>query len=156
MKPILSKILLTALICTLFTNSYAEDHSHSHSESDKTHNTEFKLNNGKKWATDLPLRQSMKKVSELMTNNISRIHNNKMSDSDYKNLSQKISVQTKNIFKNCKLSPKADEQLHKLLVPILKAEKVFLGTDKSLNKHDAAMAVMKSLDNYRKYFNHKG
>lgn len=153
MKSNLLNITLILLTCAHFTSSYASDHSHPiHSKISKTNLT---LDHGKKWATDLPLRQSMEKISQLMNSNLSLIHNNKMSDSEFKSLSQQIHSQTNNIFKNCKLSPKADQMLHEILIPILKSENVYLGTEKSMSKHDATVSIMRSLENYGKYFDHK-
>ena len=149
----LLKITIIALTCTSLTSGLAAEHAHpAHS---KTNSANLTLDHGKKWATDLPLRQSMEKISQLMNSNMSIIHNNKMSDSEFKKLGQQIHAQTNNIFKNCKLSPKADQMLHEILIPILKAEKVYLGTEKSLSKHDATLSVMSSLESYGKYFNHK-
>ena len=99
MKAIPLKITLIFLTCASFTRGFASDHAHS--EHSKSNNSQLKLDHGKKWATDLPLRQSMEEISQLMNNHLSLIHNGKMSDSAYKKLGQQLKTQTNNIFKNC-------------------------------------------------------
>lgn len=155
MTSAVSKInfFFLAFVILFFTYSYAAEHSHSaNAEPGKT---KLELDHGKKWMTDLPLRQGMEAIELLMNKNISAIHKKSLKDSDYKILGKDISTQTNNIFKNCKLSAEADQMLHRILAQILNAEQVFWRKNNTLSKHEAALDVMSALEDYKKYFDHK-
>lgn len=130
----------------------AGEHSH-HSDAK---NTEIQLDHGKKWATDISLRRAMKSLNDLARENLPAIHAGTFSDESYKKMGMAMVEQTNLIFKNCKLSPDADKELHKILINILNSEKVFMNKDQTVNKHDAFVSILNSLKLYGSYFQHDG
>lgn len=143
------------LIIVLLSSGHsvlAGEHSH-HSV---TQNAEIQLDHGNKWATDIPLRQAMKYLNDLARKNLPAIHAGTFNDESYKKMGLAMTEQTNLIFKNCKLPPNADKELHKILIKILNSEKVFQNKDQTLSEHDAFDSFLKSLKLYGKYFQHDG
>ena len=82
---------------------------------------------------------------------LNKIHNQKMTDRDYQDLSKKIRENIDAIFANCKLTPEADAQLHIVLAGMLSANSKVSG---KLSQKDKASAVMEILENYKAYLKH--
>jgi hypothetical protein len=147
----ISVALITVVLGYCGTVALAEEHS-AHSTSS---NQEAQLNQGKKWETDKPLRKGMEKISLLAKKNISAIHNEKLTPKAYVELGNEIKAQTDLIFKNCKLPPTADQELHKILFPILNSVTTFTGKGTNKEKHEAFVALLNSLAQYGSHFEHK-
>lgn len=144
------QIIFTIALSLLLQAAVAEDKAHSHHKSEKS---ELKLNVGKKWETDSPLRTGMENIKSNLESKLTDIHHNKFTKDQFAELSTKISSDLESIFKNCKLTPAADEQLHLILVEIMdgadKMKKV-----KPDDRKTGAIKVFKALDQYPKYFAH--
>lgn len=128
-----------------------EKHDHATSAT-----TEVKLNKGKKWETDAPLRNGMTGIKDAMASQLGEIHSGKLTKSQYAELAAKITGHTDSIFKNCKLSPEADAQLHIILVQILEGTKDMKDSDLASSREYGAVKVVKALELYPKYFKHSG
>lgn len=130
-----------------------KDNHSKHSQHKATEHSQLKLNVGKKWETDSPLRTGMENIKSNLESKLPDIHHNKFTKDQFAELSQKISSDLDSIFKNCKLTPEADEQLHLILVEIMdgadKMKKV-----KPDDRKIGAIKVFKALDQYPKYFAH--
>lgn len=145
-------MIFVLLIVSAVQIAYAEEHHH-HEASNKQ---EIRLDvDGKKWATDEPLRRGMNQINVLAKESMTPIHSGQATDETYKKLGRALKKQTDAIFKNCKLAPAADQELHKILVPIVKAEDTFTGSGSLGEKHEAFMAVLQSLEQYGVYFAHE-
>lgn len=147
----ISVALITIILGYCGTAALAEEHS-THSTSS---NQEAQLNQGKRWETDKPLRESMEKISLLAKKNMSAIHNEKQTQDAYAEMGNAIKKQTDLIFKNCKLPPAADQELHKILIPILNSVTIFTGKGTSREKHEAFVVLLNSLAQYGSHFEHK-
>ncbi len=114
---------------------------------------ELSLNQGRKWATDEPLRQGMAAIREAITQSLSAVHNATYTPAQYASLTATLEQQVDGIVRNCRLPPEADAQLHLVLADI------FEGIDglKSDNARvSGAMRVLQALDAYGAHFDHPG
>lgn len=146
-------LILTALTFFSSTVLIAEE-KHDHAASPGAEN--LQLNAGKKWATDAPLRTGMSKLRDAVASRLNEIHSGTMTKAQYADLATRITEQTDFIFKNCKLSPKADAQLHLILVPILEGTRAMKDADPAAEREQGAVKVVRALSQYPKYFNHAG
>lgn len=146
-------LILTAFL-TVSPALLSAEEKHDHGAAPAVQ--ELQLNNGKKWETDAPLRTGMSKLKDVVASRLDEIHNGKMTKAQYTELAAKITEQTEFIFKNCKLSPKADAQLHMILVPILDGTRAMKEAEPAAEREQGAVKVVKALSQYPKYFNHAG
>ncbi|MEO5378495.1 MAG: hypothetical protein H7832_12055 [Magnetococcus sp. DMHC-6] len=115
--------------------------------------SELILNNGQQWQTDIPLRQGMENIRHDIEAILPRIHNDSLPSDQYTILAKNIREHIDYIFKNCKLSPEVDTQLHVIL------EKIINGTnamDAKINPSSGAILIINALNTYGRYFSHPG
>jgi hypothetical protein len=140
---------LVALACS-FSVLAAQDHQHG------DHGPQaLQLNAGKKWETDVPLRQAMGNVNEAMAQALDRIHKNKFADADYQALAQTLRKEVAYAVENCKLEPKTDAMLHLVIADLSEAADMMDGKGKA-TRHDGAAKALNALQSYGKYFKHPG
>ena len=129
----------------------AEDHHH-HGESG-TAVQKLQLNAGKKWATDVALRQSMDDINQAMAKALPLIHKNRFGDSDYAALATTINQKVGFAIEHCKLEPKADAMLHLVIAELMAGAEIMEGKTAAA-RHDGAVRVRQALESYGKYFQH--
>lgn len=132
----------------------AEISAHQH-ESGTSPST-LKLNDGKKWATDAPLRKGMENIRTAMAAALPAIHANKLSTAKYSELAQKVSTEVSGIVANCKLDPQADAQLHLIIADLLSGVETMQGKTKKTKRQTGAVKVLGALEKYAAYFDHPG
>lgn len=123
-------------------------HSEHHAEK------QIQLDQGKKWKTDGPLRQGMDEIRKLIADQYSEINKNKASSSTYLDLASKIESQIQLIFKNCKLSPKADAQLHILIVQMLDGVNRIKASNEPSKQRADLFKIVEAVNRYGDYFDH--
>lgn len=128
----------------------ASQHQHGNAES---HTVEMKLNNGKKWQTDAPLRQGMSEIQTAVSTSLPRIHKGQFAPADYAALADRIQAQIDYVTANCKLPEEADLQLHIPLTQII--EGVATMKEKA-GQEQGAVKVVQALNAYGKHFDHPG
>jgi len=116
----------------------------------------LELNQGKKWATDEPLRKGMDEIRNLIAAKEQAIHKGKLAKQDYAALGSKIERQVAYIVANCKLDPKADENLHVVLAEVIAGADAMQGKEKKTSLRAGAGKVTAALNTYGKYFDHPG
>ena len=152
-KTALITLVLAALIST---KSFAEDQAHSKSHShSKAAKQKLKLNKGKKWSTDSPLRTNMDSIHAELKKNLDPIHANKFTAAQFNSFGTHIESKVQNIFKSCKLPPKADAQLHIILIDLMQAKDILKTKKTNKEYHEATVKVLTAVQNYEKFFNHK-
>lgn len=147
------KLLLIILVYFVFQSTFAESEHHDHHEHGKT-GIVLTLNNGKKWSTDKPLRENMSKIHDHIKSKLGRINKKKMRDDEFKGLGKKIKGNIDAIFANCKLTPKADAQLHIILAEMLSENSKLTGKFSTEEKTVAVMEILKNYKAYLKHFDH--
>ena len=117
---------------------------------------ELTLNQGRKWATDAPLRAGMARIRGLVEPRIGAAHAGKLTPVQYRELATQIETEVGGIVANCKLEPKADAMLHLVIADI------GAGTDTMAGKNAAAapaaglMQVARAVNRYGSHFDDPG
>lgn len=135
--------------------AWAED-PHAHHSDGAGEPMRLELNHGKKWETDKPLRDGMTRIAQLMEADIPAIHESKLNDAAYLMLSQKVTLELNQIFKNCKLKPEADTALHVILAQIIAGTTQMKSEKQGSGKPAGAVKVIGAIEQYAKFFDHPG
>lgn len=140
-------IFTLILLLSPFVNYkvFATEHEHHHEEND----AKLSLNDGNKWPIDKSLHIGMSNIKNEIANNLQDIHHERFTDEQYTILAGTLDQQLSFLFKNCKLPPLADAQLHTLLAEIIN------GVDKikhANNKKQGAVLIIQALNDYPVYF----
>jgi hypothetical protein len=125
-------------------------HAHHAAEAPK-----LSLNNGKKWETDENLRLGMTRIREALSVELPAIHSGKATAEQYQALARKTNDQIAFMVKNCKLDPKTDEVLHRVLTEIMAGTDAMAGKD-LVEARKGAEKIAQALDNYGAFFAHPG
>lgn len=128
--------------------------AHQHEESVAAH--ALRLNAGQKWATDEPLRQGMTRIRDALEPRLGAAQSGRLSAAQYAALGKEIEGQIAYIVQNCKLEPQADQVLHVILAELTQGNDALLGKSKSVKRSAGVAQVVRSLENYGKYFDHPG
>ena len=91
------------------------EHAHDHAQAAVG---QLKLNDGKKWATDAPLRAGMAAIQSAFDAEHAAIHAGTATDAQYEALAGRIEAQVNSIVANCKLPPEADANLHYVIADL--------------------------------------
>lgn len=156
MKRRMVGLLIAGILGTgaaLGTVAYAAG-EHSHGHADAAH--ALKLNDGRKWASDEPLRESMAKIRDAVDAKLPAVHRGELAAAQYDALGVEIEAQVAHIVQNCKLDPQADEVLHAILAELLEGNEKLRGRDAKTERSAGVVQVVRSLGQYAKYFEHAG
>ena len=131
----------------------AEEHNHDAHAHHAAEASQLTLNNGKKWETDENLRLGMTRIRDALSAELPAIHSGKATTEQYQALARKTNDQVAFMVKNCKLEPKTDEMLHRVLTDIMAGADAMSGKD--INEaRKGAEKIAAALNNYGTYFNH--
>jgi hypothetical protein len=123
--------------------------------SPESHPAKLRLDDGKKWATDEPLRRGMSAIRAAMAERIEAIHRNKMTADQYRALGATVDQEIARIVAECKLEPKADATLHVVVADLLAGAEAMQGKVKT-KPVAGAHKVVQALNAYGRYFDHPG
>lgn len=149
--PIGLVIALALGVTTTSTASAQQTHDHA-----GTSSPALKLDNGKKWSTDAPLRQGMNKIKTTLAPRLDAAHAGRLSQAQYKEVAKEVTGQVAFIVKNCKLSPAADAVLHAIIAELVAGADAMEGKVKGTAPQAGFVTVVQALDTYGKYFEHAG
>ena len=147
-------VALTSVAISLVVTGPAAAEISVHKHEPGASPSKLKLNDGKKWATDDPLRKGMENIRAAMAASLPAIHANKLSTAKYSELAQKVSGEVGGIVANCKLDSQADAQLHLILADLLSGVEAMEGKTKKTKRQTGAVKVLGALDKYDAYFDH--
>lgn len=142
-----------ALCAALTVPVLAAEPSHEHA---RAGGAELELDHGRKWPTDEALRQGMTNMRAALAADLKAIHANKASDAQYEALASKLNAEVAYLVANCKLEPKADAELHKLIAEILAGAEAMQGKEPGAARRAGAVRVVRTLDAYGQFFDHPG
>lgn len=146
MKKILYIVAFIGALNTLqFSIVKAQEHEHDA----QTHKLELALNHGKRWTIDESLHIGMTSLKREIEINLEAIHNNQFSTTQYQELARSLNDHLNFLFKNCKLEPQADAQLHILLAKIMGGVEQIKSND---NQKQGVVLIIQSLQEYPVYF----
>ena len=154
MKTILIRTALAASLAAAFSLPViaAEEHAHDHAAAGAT----LQLNQGEKWQTDEALRKGMDNMRAAFARDLELIHADKASAAQYDALAAKLNGEVAYVVQNCKLDPKADAELHKVIAEVLGGAEAMQGKDAGVERRDGAVRVLKALEAYGEHFDHPG
>jgi hypothetical protein len=119
--------------------------------------TKLQLNAGKKWETDIALREAMGNIRQELAASLHEIHGNRLSNKEYDDSwRRRSSVGLSDIVANCKLEPKADAQLHLIVAELLEGAEQMAGKITKVKRQSGAVGVIGALDKYSTYFDDPG
>jgi hypothetical protein len=116
----------------------------------------LKLDAGKKWRTDEPLRNAMSDIRDSVAAESHALRAGTMNAATYEALARKIDARTADIVVNCKLAPDADAQLHVVLAQLMQGSVAMKGQDPSLARRTGADRIVGALEAYARHFEHPG
>lgn len=157
MNPLLaaSAAALAALALAGSPQSRAADPHHHHQGSTAA-SSQLKLDHGKKWATDEPLRRGMSAIREAVHGAPAPLHKGTAKPEAYAALGQRLEGEVGRIVKECKLPPAADEQLHLVVADVIAGADGMKSAKDGKAGRAALIQVDAALKAYGKHFDHPG
>ena len=112
------------------------------------------LNQGRKWATDAPLRAGMGRIRALVEPQLGAAHASKLTPVQYVALAGQVEREVGGIVANCKLEPKADAMLHLVIARIGEGTDAMAGKSAGAEPEQGLLEVVAAVNDYAKYFDH--
>lgn len=131
----------------------ADPHQGQHGTAAKP--TKLVLNNGKKWATDEPLRKNMAAIRTALAARHDAIDKGSLKPDEYKALGKLVETRVATIVAECKLEPAADANLHHIVADLIASAEAMQGKSATKPAMGAARTV-RSLNAYGQFFDHPG
>lgn len=148
---------IPALFLTLIISSplfaaegTAASHEHEHDgHSSGAVSAQATLNNGKKWKSDATLKKNMIAMHKEFNSLHSKFESKKATQEDFKSMQTTTQKSLDDIFKNCKLEPKADATLHEVLAQLMAAKEKL---EKDSSRLDGLKQMQTGFDMFHQYF----
>lgn len=158
MKPWIAGALLaaaTAWTPMVLAAGAAADAAHSHSGHAEAP-AKLALNNGRKWATDAPLRSGMARIRELTAGGVEKAHAGRLDAKASAALAGQVEQEVAGIVANCKLDPQADAMLHLVIADIGAGTEALAGKAAGRKPEQGLLQVAAAVNAYGKHFDHPG
>lgn len=155
LQGLATALTATALAATLTTFVAAPVQAQSHSH-DASAPAKLSLNQGRKWATDAPLRDGMARIRALVEPQLAAAHAGKLSQAQYTALAGQVETEVGGIVANCKLEPKADAVLHIVIGEIGAGTDAMAGKAAKQQPAQGLVQVAKAVNDYAGHFDHPG
>jgi hypothetical protein len=114
------------------------------------------LNDGRKWATDEPLRAGMGRIRGLVEPQLAAAHAGKLTPAQYRELATQVDLEIAGIVANCKLEPKADAMLHVVIADLGAGTEAMAGKNPKLRAALGLVKVAEAVNQYGSHFDHPG
>ena len=150
---ITAAVAAAAIAAALAGPALAQTATHGH---DASTPHELTLDQGRKWATDEPLRSGMGRIRGLVEPRLSDAHGGKLDPAQYRNLAAKVETEVGAIVANCKLEPKADAMLHVVIADMLEGTDAMSGKNPKLRPAQGLAKVALAVNEYGGHFDHPG
>ncbi len=119
--------------------------------------SEKTLKLGEKWSTDEVVRLGMDNIRQAVSVSQGDIIQGKLNSQDYLAIADVVDRNVTDMVKKCKLSPDADKAFHIVVLVDLKGSVEFMRVSRNVQtQRVGALAVLQTLRNYGKYFQHNG
>ena len=141
------QILLLALLPAFSVSALAEP-QHNHTQ-DSEMQPALTLNQGEKWPTDAPLRESMAKLRHALIAVLEDIHHDRLTEQGYKELANTVQQQSGYIIRHCALTPEADAQFHIILAQLMTSAQIMQQTE---HQRRGGVKLLQALKDYNRYF----
>ena len=142
-----------ALIASSVGPILAQTTAHSH---DAATPHKLTLNQGRKWATDEPLRVGMGRIRGLVEPQLGAAHAGKLTPGQYREVATQVETKVGGIVANCRLEPKADAMLHLVIADIGTGTDTMAGKDAKTRPALGLVKVAQAVNQYGSNFDHPG
>ena len=142
-----------ALVASSVSPALTQTTAHSH---DAATPHKLTLNQGRKWATDEPLRAGMGRIRGLVEPQLGAAHAGKLTPVQYRELATQVETEVGGIVANCKLEPKADAMLHLVIADIGAGTDTMAGKDAKTRPALGLVKVAQAVNQYGSNFDHPG
>lgn len=142
---LLSLIISNPLVAAEGMGSHEHKHGHNLSAAGSRAN----LNNGKKWKSDATLKKNMIAMHKEFDSLHSKFESNKATENDFKSMQATTQKSLDDIFKNCKLEPKADATLHEVLAQLMAAKEKL---EKESSQAEGLKQMQNGFEMFHQYF----
>jgi hypothetical protein len=142
MRPLKGAIILGAAAAFAAPGLAADKplwHQHAAPEARLT------LNQGRKWPTDVPLRQGMENIRAALAGS-----------TDDAALARDVRAEVADMVQNCRLEPAADAQLHVVLVQFMAGAEAMEGAVEDETPQAGRRRISNALNVYGRHFDHPG
>lgn len=113
------------------------------------------LKHGEKWQTDEVLRKGMENIRNIVSAVQNDVLKESLSASEYVRIGTQIEKNIASITKNCKLSVESDKAFHTVVLADMAEGASLMRSSKNIQMQRlSALAVLQTLRNYGKYFEH--
>lgn len=146
-------IAAAAMAAALGGPALAQTDAHDHGAS-APH--KLALNQGRKWATDEPLRAGMDRIRGLVEPRLGAAHAGKLTPAQYQELAGQVEKEVGGIVASCKLEPKADAMLHLVIADIGAGTDSMAGKDAKRRPALGLVKVAQAVNQYGSHFDHPG
>ena len=146
-------LMAIAIASALSTPALAQAPAHDHAAATPH---KLALNEGRKWATDEPLRTGMGRIRDFVEPRLGAAHAGKLTPTQYRELATKIETEVGGIVANCKLEPKADAVLHLVIADIGAGTDAMAGKDAKLRPALGLVKVAQAVNQYGSHFDDPG
>lgn len=113
--PLPAAFAAAAFALALAGPALAQTAAHEH---DAASPHALSLNQGRKWATDEPLRAGMGRIRGLVDARLGQAHAGQLGPAQYRELGAQVEAEVGRIVAECKLEPKADAMLHLVIADL--------------------------------------
>ena len=114
------------------------------------------LDQGKRWATDAPLRDNMRALRAALAPKLAAIDEGTLSKDEYRALGQVVEKRVADIVAKCKLPPAADANLHLIVGGLIAAANSMQGKEPTVKPAMGAARAVRLVDQYGTYFDDPG
>jgi hypothetical protein len=114
------------------------------------------LDHGRKWATDVALRDGMGRIRGLVEPRLGDAHGGRLDDGQYRALAVRIEAEVGTIVAKCKLAPAADAALHVVIAEMLAGADAMAGRNAKLPAAQDLVQVAAAANAYGDQFDDPG
>lgn len=150
-KRIVGRAFLAAVLAAGLAGAAiaAGPHAHDHGAAPTT----VKLDDGKRWPTDAPLRSGMTEMRSAIAASLDEIHGGTFTPAEYAALAAALELQIEYVTTNCRLPEDADAELHVVLGQIIDGIDAMRS---DAGRDGGVMKIVEALDLYVGAFDHPG
>ena len=146
-------VAAAAMVAALSAPALAQTATHDHSAATPHKLT---LNQGRKWATDEPLRSGMDRIQGLVEPQLGAAQAGKLTPAQYRKLATQIEAELGGIVTNCKLEPDADAMLHLVIADLGAGTDAMAGKVAKSRPVLGLVKVAQAVNQYGSHFDHPG
>ena len=146
-------VAAAAMAAALSLPALAQTAAHDHSAATPH---KLALNQGRKWATDEPLRAGMGRIRGLVEPQLGAAHAGKLTPAQYRELATRVEAEVGGVVANCKLEPEADAMLHLVIADLAEGADTMAGKNVKVRPALGLVKVAQAVNQYGSHFDHPG